>query len=561
MRFFYRISLIIAFSIFVLISCKHDQYSYRWFYASKKLHSDRDLLELNNLVRTASEHNLNGLVLSAGFDRLDLQPGHYFKRLYVLKDTCQKYGVEIIPIIFSVGYGSSVLAHDPNLAAGLPVKNLPFYVRNKEVKLILTPQIQILDGDFGSFRNKEASSLNFHDKPGEVSFEDRRIFKKGRSSLRFENFGRNRHGHGRLMKEFQVVSNRSYQITCYVKTDKLNPSSAFQVQVYSEENTLLNVIYPNLKSTSNWRKIEIPFNSLDQTLVKFYAGVWGGGKGKFWVDDVNIKELGLVNILDRPGAPFVVKSQSDNLIYEEGKDYNIIRGNNVDFFSLTSETKIKIPSGSKISENEKLSISYYHGIPVRGSQVSVCMSEPKLYEIWKKQAQLIKKHLNPGKYFLGMDEVRAGGNCQVCSERNLTLAQILGDCVTKQFDILKSVQPDAEIFIWSDMFDPNHNASKRHYLVEGDFNNSWNYIPKDLVVVCWNYSIRDKSLHHFSNNGFPVMAAAYYDADDLENPRGWLNSLGKIKNAKGIIYTSWQNKYDLLAPFGTLVAPKKEDEK
>ena len=169
--------------------------------------------------------------------------------------------------------------------------------------------------------------------------------------------------------------------------------------------------------------------------------------------------------------------------------------------------------------------------------------------------------MNPSKYFLGMDEVRAGGNCKACADRNLSLAQILGDCVTKQFELLKSVQPGAEIFIWSDMFDPNHNAGKRHYLVEGDFNNSWEYIPKELVVVCWNYSIRNKSLRHFSKNGFPVMAAAYYDADDLENPMGWLNSLEKIKNVKGIIYTSWQNKYELLAPFGKLVAPEKVKEK
>jgi hypothetical protein len=34
------------------------------------------------------------------------------------------------------------------------------------------------------------------------------------------------------------------------------------------------------------------------------------------------------------------------------------------------------------------------------------MSEPKPYEIWAKQAELIHRHLGPSKYLLSMDEIR-----------------------------------------------------------------------------------------------------------------------------------------------------------
>ena len=156
-----------------------------------------------------------------------------------------------------------------------------------------------------------------------------------------------------------------------------------------------------------------------------------------------------------------------------------------------------------------------------------------------------------------MDEIRAGGTCQACKDRNLTMAKILGDCITRQVNIIREYLPESELFIWSDMLDPNHNARDNYFLVDGNFNGVWQYIPNDLVIVCWNYDIREKSLHFFSNKGFPVMAAAYYDGDTLDNPKGWLAALRQVKNVKGIIYTSWQNKYELLAPFGTLVFPQK----
>jgi hypothetical protein len=53
--------------------------------------------------------------------------------------------------------------------------------------------------------------------------------------------------------------------------------------------------------------------------------------------------------------------------------------------------------------------------------------------------------------------------------------------------------------------------------------------------------------------GFKTLAGAYYDGDTLENPRGWLEVLNDTPGACGIMYTTWQNKYELLAPFGNLV--------
>ncbi len=220
--------------------------------------------------------------------------------------------------------------------------------------------------------------------------------------------------------------------------------------------------------------------------------------------------------------------------------------------------KIKLLPDGRIKESERLKVSFYHGMAVNDGQVTICMSEPEVYQIWAKQAELMHKRLAPSKYLLSMDEIRAGGACEACKQRHLSMAQILGDCITKQVNLLRQANPQAEVFIWSDMLDPNHNAHGNYYLVEGDYTDSWKYVPKDLTIVCWYYEKRNQSLAFFSAHGFKTLAGAYYDGDTLDNPHGWLDALDQTPQAAGIMYTTWQNKYALLAPFGDLVAARSK---
>jgi hypothetical protein len=147
-----------------------------------------------------------------------------------------------------------------------------------------------------------------------------------------------------------------------------------------------------------------------------------------------------------------------------------------------------------------------------------------------------------------------GGSDEACQRRGLTMGQILGDFVTRVAGSIRGLNPHAEVYAWSDMLDPNHNAHGDYYLVDGDYTGSWENIPWDLRIVCWYYAKRQQSLAFFSGLGFQTVAGAYYDGDDLSNPRGWLDALHAAPNAQGIMYTTWQNKYGLLADFGDLVS-------
>ena len=532
-------------------------YPYRWVYVSKSPGSDSDVKDIEGIVKTASEHGLNGMVLTGGLEYLDRQEPQYFKRLEEVKQICGQHNIEIIPIIFSVGYGGSILSYDKNLAAGITVKDALFVVQNSNAHLVSDPTVQIANSGFEEYDGNRLTGYAFHDRPGEVSFIDKEVFKSGKASLRFENFGKFEHGHARVMQEVKVQPNRCYRLSCQVKTEGLEPPGSLQLMVLSPDGRDLAPWEPAVPSSCDWRQVVMGFNSLNFDTVRVYVGAWGGKTGKFWVDDLQLEEVGLLNILRRPGTPLTVRGEEKQLVYQEGKDFAEVKDPRLNFRFDHEPPELVILPESKIKNGQRLRVSYYHGMAINNGQVTVCMSEPKLYEIWEKEAQLIHKNLAPNKYLLSMDEIRAGGACEACKKRKLTMAQILGDCITKQVEIIRRVNPRAEIFIWSDMLDPNHNAHDSYYLVDGDFTGSWNYIPKDLIIVCWYYEKRNESLRFFSSLGFRTLAGAYYDGDTLDNPNGWLEALGRTPQAVGIMYTTWQNKYQLLAPFGDLITSSK----
>ena len=182
--------VIAAMVCVALVGCSGGNvYPLRWVYASRSLQADSHVEELREIIGTAGKHGLIGVVLSAGFDRLDLQPAEYFTRLEEVKRIAAGNGVEIVPIIFSAGYGGSALAHDNNLAAGLPVKDALFVVKGGKAALAPDPPVQITNGGFEEFADGRAAGFSRPEKWGEVISRDTAVFREGTSSLRFENFG------------------------------------------------------------------------------------------------------------------------------------------------------------------------------------------------------------------------------------------------------------------------------------------------------------------------------------------------------------------------------------
>jgi hypothetical protein len=241
-------------------------------------------------------------------------------------------------------------------------------------------------------------------------------------------------------------------------------------------------------------------------------------------------------------------------VYQEGRDFAAISDPFLDFKWSHEMPVIHLLPGGRIQNGTRLRVDYYHGTTIYNDQVSACPSEPKVYEIWKEQFPLIEKYLAPKRYFLSVDENRLFNRCDRCRRRHMAASAILGEMTKSLYGQIRAVNPTAQVLVWSDMFDPGHNAKSQYYLVDGPVTDTWEYLPKDVGVVCWWYEHRRESLDFFSSRGFKTIAGAYYDADDLKNPAGWLEALDVTLGAAGIMYTTWENKYELLGGFGDLVS-------
>lgn len=521
---------------------------YRWFFVFGIENSPSGVEKIKALINTAAEHGLNGMVLSSfGLDGISQFSPDQLERLRDVAAACKSKNIELIPTGFSVGYGGSALGHDRNFAAALPT-SLTLRANNGRIAPLKQENL-LANGDLEEHVNNRFKGYAFHDDPGEVSFADS-IASSGKTSIRFEGFGEKPYGHGRIMQNVSVVPRKTYRFSFRLKTQNLEPATALTAMVLAGGQTIAYV-NPEAKSTQDWTEFSMTFINKGETNVAVYAGIWEGKSGKFWLDDLHFSEYGdLSDIVRRAGTPLVLKSLDRAMVFTEGKDFAAIPcARNLD--------SIAIPAGSAIRNGERLDLACYkipHIDHPWGQQISLCMSNPALYEYWETEAKKLHEVLGFKKFLLSMDEIRNGGGCQLCRNRKMSMAEILGDCITKQRAILKATDPNIEVLVWSDMLDPAHNAHANYYGVVGDFTDSWKYVPRDVVMMCWYHDIRDKSLPFFSEQGFRTFGAAYYDANDLQGCAEWMQSLKKTPNAQGILYTTWEGKYKLLADFGDLTS-------
>jgi hypothetical protein len=512
---------------------------------------DSDVTEISRLVQTAGQNGLNGAVVSFGLDTLCKQPADYFRRLDEVNRACEQNHLELIPSVFSIGYGGGTLSHDRNLAEGLPVEDAPLVVKNGEARLAGDEAVRLVNGGFEDFTGNKLKGFDFYDQPGDISFVDTEIKHSGKASLRLENFTANQYGHGRIMQTVKVHPHRCYRMTLWVKTEGLQPANAFRVMALADNRELAPRQF-NLPATSDWRKISALVNSLNNESIHLYAGLWDGKRGKVWLDDWSIEEVGPVNVLHRPGTPVTVRSEDGSTTYTEGKDYAALQDPQFSPWRDEGEAlPLKILASGRIHDGERLRVSWYHSMLIHDSQVTVCMGEPAVYEIFDHEAKLLAERVHPHRVLLNMDEVRMGGTCRACSGRNM--GELLGECVTRQARSIRKYLPDALVYVWSDMFDPNHNAHGNYYLVKGDFTGSWEHVPKDVVMAVWGGEPREKSLRFFADQGFKTLVACYYDADNLNDVRAWLQLARPLSNVRGFMYTPWQKKYSLLPEFGALL--------
>ena len=533
----------------------------RWFFMARAVVEMEDVAFITNIVDKAASCGYNGMML-AGMDDVDIWPGWRRKRLEIVRRACEERNVELVPMIWTIGY-CTMQSRDVNLAEGLGVSGIPYERRGNKAVFAPSGGGDVLRGD-GGFEESSGNGpkalprgWDAWDHVGTVVAMDGDVRHSGGKSMRLSRFDVADGGQARLLhKPISLRPNSQYAITGWVRaSDDFAPRSAFRVQVSQNGNFFsISSVLPKTKS-GEWVRFAVPILVQEEGPILLYVGTWEAKRGTVWVDDVRVEDIGICGVLRRAGCPFSVHDAVTGKEYEEGRDYGKVAPlASVRFSPGGKSLELQIPEGSRIPADGKLLVGGYVPITVKnGIQCSTCMSEPSLYGYFRKSAEGLKAALNPKTWFLSMDEIRMGGTCAACRARNTDMAHILGECVTRQHAIIKSIDPDARICIWSDMFNPAQNARDRIYYCKGSFAGSWRLIPHDIVMVDWYGAKYAESLPFWRKEGFSVIGASYYDAPmDTRSARD-IAAMAAQPNTLGAVYTTWREDYRKLGEFSALL--------
>lgn len=505
-----------------------------WIYCNTNLLLDKNVNDLDALFARAQSSGYNGVLLSDyKFCLLDTMDAHYFANIERTKKLAAAHKLRVVPAIFPVGYSNGLLAHDPNLAEGLPVKDALFTVHAGEARAEQDPSLRLRNSELHDW-----SDWSFHD--------DTLALVDGAACV-FDPHNNN----ARMMQTLKVPPFQQFHLSAEIQTENVTGAPP-EVVVIGKDGCRLTYSNLGVPRTGDWKTYHTVFNSLGNDEVKIYFGSWGMNTGVVRWRHPRLEAAGPVNLVRRAGAPFSVRTE-DGKELVEGRDYEPVNDPRMGRVPWNGEYEVwhQPPAiHTRLPEGTRLRVSYYHATTFNDGQVMICPSEPKTKALLQDQARRMHAAWGASAYAMSHDEIRVLNWDKSCSDRHLSPGGILADNVHECIKTLREINPGGEIYVWSDMFDPTHNAIKNYFLVNGDLAGSWRGLDKDVKIILWNYDTRDAGLKFFASLGNPMLVAGYYDSP-VDNVRRWLQSVQPYPGVEGIMYTTWENNYRDLEAFGT----------
>ena len=511
-----------------------------WVYAPVNLLVAEEADRLAELMRDAAGLGYTHvLVTDSKFCRLRDQDERYFRNVERIRQLAMELNLKLVPAVFPVGYSNDLLSQNPNLAEGLPVRDALFEVRGGRAALVPDPEVSL-----PSLQDSKA-----------WDFVDEGLRPEGRGLRVTEPKGENY----RVMKTVRVSPFRHYHISVRIRTMDFRGQPQISVL---EPGTGRRLTHTNLKvgRTSDWTDCHITFNSLGNEQVSVYVGAWGPTGGSMWLEDVRLEECGLLNVLRRNGTPLVVRRAEDpGEALEEGRDYERVSDPRLGVVPYAGEYDVWHESPDIVMRGEwgdgtRLRVSWYHPHVIYDGQVCGCVTEPEFRDLLKQQADGVES-IFPGTDRMMMhDEWRVLGWDESFRRTGQTPGQVVAENVRFCARYLKTLQPARRVLVWSDMFDPHHNAVDNYYLVNGDLSGAWEGLSRDVLVMNWNFGVREESLKFFADRGHQQILAGYYDTDAGQIGR-WLETVRRLKvsGVRGAMYTTWRQNYAELREFADVV--------
>jgi hypothetical protein len=497
----------------------------RWFYFPFDLRDETHVHKFEALAGRAQRAGYNGVLLEDPcFGKLPLMNEAYFRNLDRVKAVAARHGLSIVPALFQLGHSENLLAQDPNLAEGLPVRDALFVVKDGTARLVAEPAVELPPAPAWK----------------DALVSDDLLVRDPRGAF------------ARAVWKSPVRPFRQYHVSAQVRTKEFRGLPRI---VVTGGGRLLNYELPKVLPTQDWTEIRAVFNPLEAKEVRITLGAWDGETGEFQWRTPRLEEVALLNVLRRPGAPLVVKTEA-GFPLEEGRHFERVsdpRLGTAPKIGGFEEWHAPPPIRTSMPDGTRLRVSYFHPMVFPdGGQMMICFSEPKTFDLLRDQAKRLHAIFKPRAFFMSFDEIRVLNWDDSCRSKNLDAGALVAGAARDALRILRDLDPRAEIYVWNDMFDPVHNAHDHYCLVRGSLAGSWEGLDKDVIIANWYFDRRDESLPFFAGRGHRTLIAGYYDKLP-ERANEWLDSAMKTKGVTGIMYTSWYDRFDDLERWSALV--------
>jgi hypothetical protein len=500
----------------------------RWLFEWRNMSDPKEVDRMIARFPGAAAAGYNGVVFSH-----DIAPA----KASELTNAAKQHHLDLIAIVMGN-------PKDRNYVEGVLAQDELFVVHDGRATHQPDNPVRVLNSDFEEATGNHFKGWSFQDDEGVTTFADHDIVHGGKTSLRMQDIGKNEANHCRISQPLKLQPHRQYLISFWVKTENLSPQDAEVKVLTADAGHSISFQTFHVEKTQDWKEYQLVFNSLDHNEGRLYVGTWNGKNGKLWWDDLKIEEIGLVNVLRRPGCPVTVRAE-DGTRFEEGRDFQPIKDPILNPWHAYHEPPvIKLPADTRIPEGARLRVSYYHPIIVYEDRLTGCLSEPKIFAEWRDEVKRANDLLHPAAFFMSHDELRVMNQCAACQSKKMTPGELLAWNVKQAAQIIRDVRPDAEIWVWSDMFDPMHNAVDHFYAVNGPLAGSWKGLDKDVGIVNWHGGLKGKNCKFFADLGLKQILSGYYDNDESgAEIATWLQNTKDIPGIVGAMYTTWEDKY------------------
>ncbi len=503
----------------------------RWLFVWRNMSDPKEVDRLIARFPRMQSDGYNGAVFGA-----NVAP----QKAPALRDAAQKYGVALIAIVMG---GNP----DRNYAEGVLAKDALFIANNGAATFQPDNPTATENTNFEDATGNHFNHWAFQDDEGVTTFADHSVTHRGKTALRMQDIGRNPARHCRIMQSIKLQPHRQYRVSFWVKTENMTPADPTAQILTADASASINFQTFHADATQDWKRYDLVFNSREYHDALLYLGSWNGKSGKVWWDDVEIQEIGLVNVLRRPGCPVTVRGEN-GAVYVEGRDYAPVSDPNLHpWVAYHAAPALRLTPGTRIKAGERLRVSYYHSILVYEDRLDYCLSEPKIFQNWRDEVKRVNDLLRPAAFLMSHDEIRVANQCALCQSKNMTAGELVAWNVRRAAQIIRDIRPDAGIWVWSDMFDPTHNAQDHYFAVNGSLKGAWKGLDKDVGIMNWNGEAQGRNCRFFSDLGLKQMLSGYYDNDDSgAGIAGWLAGVKAILGVEGAMYTTWEDRYDAM---------------